>query len=238
MVRLTRKLFWLPALMSVAACAGPRVKPATFTGRTVGGADLSTVDGGYYADAIAALNVRDYARALDLLQMARAKKPDDVRVFNAFGVVYDKLGRFDLSARYYAQAKALDPGSVIVARNLAYSARLQQQATAQAWAPTDRAPLVLAARPLHARSEPTPVVAATFVSGADLPQAPLPAPSVWGTASGSQSRPRPWRSVIVLLGRTPPWRALARTFARSDRPRPERVSAIIEPPSTAEGGLT
>ena len=29
---------------------------------------------------------------------------DDIRVLNAFGVVYDKLGRFDLSARYYDEA--------------------------------------------------------------------------------------------------------------------------------------
>ena len=61
---------------------------------------------GYYENAVTAINARHYALALEYLQAARAQKPDDVRVLTAFGVVYDKLGRFDLSARYYAQASA------------------------------------------------------------------------------------------------------------------------------------
>ncbi|MGH6966479.1 MAG: hypothetical protein ACREE0_18515, partial [Phenylobacterium sp.] len=61
---------------------------------------------GYYTGAVAAISRRDYAAALDLLQAARARNPRDVRVLNAFGVVYDKLGRFDLSARYYAEGRA------------------------------------------------------------------------------------------------------------------------------------
>jgi Flp pilus assembly protein TadD len=82
-------------------------------------------DAGLYQDAVKAVGQRDYARALDLLQAARARRPDDARVWNAFGVVYDKLGRFDLSPRYYAKAEALDPGSAIVATNRAYSALMQ-----------------------------------------------------------------------------------------------------------------
>jgi Flp pilus assembly protein TadD len=37
------------------------------------------------------------------------------------GVVYDKLGRFDLSDRYYDQAEKADPGSRIVAKDRQYS---------------------------------------------------------------------------------------------------------------------
>ena len=55
-----------------------------------------------YERAAGAIERRDYGRALEYLQSAKARKPQDVRVLNAFGVVYDKLGRFDLSARYYA----------------------------------------------------------------------------------------------------------------------------------------
>jgi hypothetical protein len=82
-------------------------------------------DDSEYASAAHAIEDRDYSAALDYLQAARERKADDVRVMNAFGVVYDKLGRFDLSARYYAQAQALDPNSPIIAQNLAYSALLQ-----------------------------------------------------------------------------------------------------------------
>jgi hypothetical protein len=82
-------------------------------------------DDSEYSSAAHAIEVRDYAAALDYLQAARERKADDVRVLNAFGVVYDKLGRFDVSARYYAQAQALDPNSPIIAQNIAYSALLQ-----------------------------------------------------------------------------------------------------------------
>src|SRR5690242_16987240 len=82
-------------------------------------------DDGLYADAAHLIEVRQYAAALDLLQASRDKAPSDVRVMNAFGVVYDKLGRFDLSERYYAQAEALDPNSPIVRQNMAYSAMLK-----------------------------------------------------------------------------------------------------------------
>src|SRR3569833_1113655 len=80
---------------------------------------------GYYENAVTAINDRRYGLALEYLQAARNQKPDDVRVLTAFGVVYDKLGRFDLSARYYAQAASLDPKSRIVAADMDYSRKLQ-----------------------------------------------------------------------------------------------------------------
>jgi hypothetical protein len=83
-----------------------------------------------YARAADAIRVRDYALALEVLQVAAVRAPADVRVLNAQAVIYDKLGRFDLSARYYARALAADPGSAIVAHNMAYSARLSGQAGA------------------------------------------------------------------------------------------------------------
>ncbi len=88
-------------------------------------ASAINVDDRLYEDAVHAIDIRDYGAALDLLQAARNQKADDVRVLNAFGVVYDKLGRFDLSTRYYAQAQAIDPASQIVRQNLAYSEVLQ-----------------------------------------------------------------------------------------------------------------
>ncbi len=95
-----------------------KVTPVT-SPQTVSPAD------GFYEASKTAIDRRDYAAALDLLQKARAARADDVRVLNAFGVVYDKLGRFDLSARYYAQATALDPASAVVNHNVAYSQLLQ-----------------------------------------------------------------------------------------------------------------
>jgi len=78
-----------------------------------------------YESAVSAINERDYARALDYLQAAKTKDPRNVKALNALGVVYDKLGRFDLSARYYAQARAVEPDSKVVAENMGYSRVLQ-----------------------------------------------------------------------------------------------------------------
>jgi len=86
----------------------------------------------FYDRAVTALKVRDYGRALDLLQLARSEAPDDVRVLNALGVTYDKLGRFDLSDRYYRIALAADPQSQVVRSNMRYSAMLQGETTALA----------------------------------------------------------------------------------------------------------
>ncbi|MDB5463854.1 MAG: hypothetical protein JWP23_2243, partial [Phenylobacterium sp.] len=108
--------------------------------------------GNLYQAAVSAVDRRDYAQALDLLQAARDRAPQDARVLNAFGVVYDKLGRFDLSSRYYAQAQAADPGSAIVAENQAYSNVLQ-----------GKAPLpVLAAQEAEPPSAPAPARAASL----------------------------------------------------------------------------
>jgi Flp pilus assembly protein TadD len=84
-----------------------------------------------YAEAARAIAARDYGRALERLQEAKAGRPDDPRVLTALGVIYDKLGRFDVSARYYDQAEKADPGSKVVAIDRRYSLLLQARARAR-----------------------------------------------------------------------------------------------------------
>ncbi len=155
----------------------------------------------YYASATAAMGRRDYAQALDMLQAARARKADDVRVLNAFGVVYDKLGRFDLSDRYYAQAKALDPTSSIIANNIAYSATLRGQA--------EQAPLEYAqtpvqegqveARPVQvAQSRPT-VIRLGFAQPSANPTL-AGRPLEIADASGRNDGAEPVRRQLIRLG--------------------------------------
>jgi len=141
-----------------------KVKPAHATAQ----AELSGVDGDYAA-AVAAIDRRDYGLALDLLQTANARKGGDVRVLNAFGVVYDKLGRFDLSSRYYARARTIDANSPIVASNQAYSAILQGDV---AHAPM-AAPRVLASAAPQASAG---VPAAVELSPVPMAEAPHAAP--------------------------------------------------------------
>jgi hypothetical protein len=82
-----------------------------------------------YDQAKTAIEKRDYASALDLLQLAKQRDPNDGRVLNAMGVVYDKLGRFDLSKRYYQLALAAQPNSPAVMANMQYSSQLQAYST-------------------------------------------------------------------------------------------------------------
>jgi tetratricopeptide (TPR) repeat protein len=95
-------------------------------------ASAAPTDEGFYQDAKEAIEARDYVSALDLLEAAKDRKHDDVRVLNAFGVVYDSLGKFDVAVRYYAEAKKLDPTSPIIAQNEAYSAMLQKTQAGEA----------------------------------------------------------------------------------------------------------
>jgi Flp pilus assembly protein TadD len=150
-------------------------------------------DEGLYQEAVKAITQRDYGLALEFLQAARARNPHDVRVLNAFGVVYDKLGRFDLSAGYYRQAQAVEPDSKIVAQNFAYSRLLQTESDALAVSPVvasnapPQQPTAVAqsvarstpqsAAPSVAQSAPSVVPAASPVAQ------PAPAPAAVAEAS-------------------------------------------------------
>ncbi len=105
-----------PQLQARAAPTGASERPAAIPAQP---ADR------LYVAAARNIRERDYAEALDILQIARERSPNDARVLNALGVVYDKLGRFDLSERYYTLAARVEPDSPIVAANLRYSTMLQ-----------------------------------------------------------------------------------------------------------------
>ncbi len=159
-----------------------------------------------YNAAVRAISVRDYGAALDYLQAARRKTPEDIRVLNAFGVVYDKLGRFDLSARYYAQAEKLDPKSTIVAANLMYSERLQERARSGIPSEIALAPVAppapdtgaMAMEPFEIQANSTP---ATVAAAVTEPRVFLgwTAPPVYPVTASNDGGPAPeFRSVARL----------------------------------------
>ena len=155
--------------LGIVACADVQNQDVQTAVRPVSSTSaLAPEDDVAYQGAVRAINDRDYGRALDYLQAARSIQHNDVRVLNAFGVVYDKLGRFDLSARYYGEALAIEPQSPIVQRNIAYSGRLQgmqdgqQESTMVATlrpapvAPTATADLAPLPKPIAAQDEIAP----------------------------------------------------------------------------------
>ncbi len=175
-----RPLFAMLAALLLAACGNSTldIRPV---GSSYAGAQMAAErEDADYASARAAIERRDYAEALEWLQSARTRNPSDVRVLNAFGVVYDKLGRFDLSTRYYHQALELDHGSTVVAHNLAYSRSLQARivSSPSTWELADIKP------PSALSAEPAAPVALAVASG--RPYRGLTIVNATGQAKGEQ----------------------------------------------------
>jgi Tfp pilus assembly protein PilF len=72
-----------------------------------------------YADGL-------YGMALKNFRIALVREPKSIDRLNAVAATYDKLGRYDLSERYYANALAVDPKSVLTLNNVGYSFLMQK----------------------------------------------------------------------------------------------------------------
>jgi|GEM_PF-1237367 len=221
-----RTLLTTAALVGLSGCASApaerhwvSVKPV----RTPPQTELTGIDGDYAA-AVAAIERRDYALALDLLQTANAQKGGDVRVLNAFGVVYDKLGRFDLSSRYYARARTADANSAIVAANQAYSAILQGQS-----------PQTAAPRALASASAPAPVSAPAAVSLSPAPLTEAPRGPVLTVAAAKVFRTaaQPAVPAVAAPVSAPVYLAAASTVAPPARFSPAPVAVAPRAPVLA-----
>jgi len=111
-----------PTLMlALASCSAGQVNV-----RPMGGA-APAKGGDAYAGARQQLDAGNVALAIDGFRQALRANPQSVDALNALGVAYDRLGRFDLSGRYYGAALQLDPNSAKVRHNLALSIRMQMR---------------------------------------------------------------------------------------------------------------
>jgi tetratricopeptide (TPR) repeat protein len=68
-----------------------------------------------------------FGLALSSFQQAKQAGGDTAEVLDALAAGYDRIGRFDLSGRYYRQALALAPQSPEILNNLGYSLLMQGQ---------------------------------------------------------------------------------------------------------------
>lgn len=60
--------------------------------------------------------------AVNLFRQANFLRPNDIRILNALAVVYDRMGRTDLSEHYFLRALALNGSSPQTLNNIGYSA--------------------------------------------------------------------------------------------------------------------
>lgn len=114
---------------------------------------------------VAALRVGRMAEAHAALERSTASCPDRWRGWNALGVIYDRLARWDDSERSYARALALTGGSATVTNNIGVSLMLQRR-HAEALAILNRA---AAAAPSNER-----IANNIDIAGASAGQAPAP----------------------------------------------------------------
>lgn len=68
---------------------------------------------------------QEYGLAIGAFRAAIRLSPDDATGYDGLAACYDRLGRFDLSRRYYEVALAFAPNEARIYRNLAASLRLQ-----------------------------------------------------------------------------------------------------------------
>lgn len=67
-----------------------------------------------------------YGLALKSFRVALVQQPASLDRLNAVAATYDRLGRFDLSERYYARALGVKPDSAQTLNNIGYSFLLQK----------------------------------------------------------------------------------------------------------------
>lgn len=203
--------------VSLQGCATTGGEPAALNIRPAQPShSLLSAGGGLYGSATAAINRGDYALALDLLQAARDRGGPDARILNAFAVVYDKLGRFDLSQRYYAQAVALDPTSKIVAQNLAYSNLLQGGSAPLGLAAAAPSPALAPSAPIASARQAAPMTPqAPAVATQAVAAPPVTAPVAVVTAASPVVIARAERRSTPLVVAVRPTPALTATLAEA-----------------------
>lgn len=141
-------------LILLSSCATTRSVEV----RPVGEQRAATPDEAY-AEAKLQLERGNIGLAVDGFRKAVRRSPDSVDAMNGLAVAYDRLGRFDLSRRFYELALAADPANPKVRHNLVVSLRLQgrnQEAAALQAETTGKSVAVALAAPLAPPPEPAP----------------------------------------------------------------------------------
>jgi tetratricopeptide (TPR) repeat protein len=118
-----RALILAPALL--AGCAGLDI--ARFEPRPVvpEGYAIKASGSDLYEQGKRQLQAGHAALAIDAFRRASRAQPDSIDALNGLAVAYDRIGRYDLSRRYYEAALGREPTSAMLLHNLGFSLALQ-----------------------------------------------------------------------------------------------------------------
>ena len=109
-------------LLAVAACAGPSLEVrAVSSSEQLPDTASELLEEGrrQFASGNFALASRAFRKAIRL-------SPAEIRGYNGLAASYDRMGRFDLSRHYYAEALALAPQDPVTLNNVEVSVRMQR----------------------------------------------------------------------------------------------------------------
>ncbi|RST29692.1 tetratricopeptide repeat protein [Sphingomonas ginkgonis] len=181
---------------ALAACAGAgdpvAVRPLGASPLAAGEQPLNV----RVAEGRAQFALGNVALALEAFRKGLREDPTSVDALNGMAACYDRMGRFDLSRRYYEDALAIAPGDPRLYRNLALSLTLQGRTREAAALQSEYAARLKAAeRGTVAALLPIPVPAPN----------PVPAAAAAAAASPAEASPPPTaRSVTVRLAAAAP----------------------------------
>lgn len=125
-----KKLFLLTGFI-LAACSTSKPVLNIRSAQTLksdfppGGAPDSNVQGNHYLLGKWYLATGNIALALENFRKELRENPNSIDARNGLAVAYDRLGRFDLSQRYYEEALAIQPENKMLLSNLDYSLSMQ-----------------------------------------------------------------------------------------------------------------
>ncbi len=163
-------LIWA-GLLGVTACAGHIAEPQIRAASSGSSAPLGSVEKGRFL-----LDQGQYGLAIDEFRKALRVDPENVASVEGLARSYDRLGREDLSDRYYQQALALAPRNARLYADYAASLRRhgrgQDAVNLEADLRAIDAPAIASQAPAAARVAPQ--VLARTAPAASVPVAPQP----------------------------------------------------------------
>lgn len=190
------------------------------------------------AEGRAQFALGNVALALEAFRKGLREEPASVDALNGMAACYDRMGRFDLSRRYYEDALAIAPEDPRLYRNLALSLEMQGKADEAVSVRAEYALRLAAARESAAGTEPgvaaVAVQQALAVHASAISRAPAPDPRLavaMETARPLDDRPlradiEPVRTIEVAridpVAATPP---AARSVTIRLAPAAERMAS-------------
>ena len=120
-----RTILFLISVPVLAGCAGQGFAELDVRPVAPQGYGAADGNGSLYDLGKRQLAAGNAGLAIDAFRRALRADPTSIDSLNGLGVAYDRIGRFDLSRRYYEEALGLNPNSAMILHNLGYSLALQ-----------------------------------------------------------------------------------------------------------------